>query len=182
MHGFEICILRVLMRRKICNHEGKGPGIPKVLQERDLEVMPGTGSRGQHGELRPRPTHEGQTFPSCAASIKSSTSLLSAPTLAQWGWRSCPSCRMFRKMEEMQGTCESKGKTLSLFNKHKSSWLTHPRVGWASEKPANITVLRQGVPHWVLKIRDQETEVFILCQYLCSYEGQKARHAKAWEP
>ena len=55
--------------------------------------MPKRGSRGQCGELRPRPTHVGAHLPSCAASGEGSASRLSAPTLAQWGWRSCPSCR-----------------------------------------------------------------------------------------
>ena len=44
-------------------------------------------------------------------------------------------------MEEMQSMCEPKGKTFSPFGKHKSSWFIHPRVAWAPEKPANITVL-----------------------------------------
>lgn len=81
MHGFEICNLRIFTESEI--RKARGPGIPKVLQERGLEVMPKRGSRGQRGELRPRPTHVGANLPSCAASEKGSASLLSAPTLAQ---------------------------------------------------------------------------------------------------
>ena len=137
--------------------------------------MPKRGSRGQCGELRPRPTHVGAHLPSCAASGKGSASRLSAPTLALWGWGSCPSCRNDGGDAEHVRT---QGQDFFPLWQAQIQ-LVHPSKGslGARETSKHHRALTRRPTRGAEDHRSGD-----LCQYLCSYKGQKARCVKPWGP